>query len=148
MQDATFIVLGSLDPSQSAKDESGNVITVYPISTQRSFGTVPPISLNVTQAEVTAANLTVGHTYIFFWGADPASKTACIVGGVRGVMAYNFTTDTVTRLDDASGSQIPQTQTLAQFATSVNSAQITFSKEPIRNQPPVCSPSATGLPTS
>lgn len=59
-------------------------------------------------------------------------------------MAYDAATDTVTRLDDSRNSQIPRSQPLEQFASSVEAAQKLFSTQPIRNQPPVCSLSATG----
>ena len=145
VRDSTFIVLGTLVPAGVGKDESSSSATVYPISVQQSLGTVPPISLNVSQAEVTAAHLGVGEAYVFFWGADPTDKTACIVGGVRGVMAYDAVTDTVTRLDDSTTSQIPKSQTLEQLNSSVYAAQDRFGNQPIQNQPPICAPSATGI---
>jgi hypothetical protein len=143
--DSTFIVLGTLGPPGVGADQSGSSVTVYPILVKQSLGTVPPISLNVSQAEVTAAHLGVGDAYVFFWGADPTDKTACIVGGVRGVMAYASSTDTVSRLDDSTGSQIPKSQTLQQLVSAVTAAQDLFRSKPIRNQPPNCSPSATGI---
>lgn len=90
----------------------------------------------------------MGGTYVFFWADDSAEKTACIVGGVRGVMSYDSATDTVTRLATSPRAQIPRTQSLEQFASSVNAAQDLFSHEPVRNQPPICSPAATGLPSA
>ncbi len=147
VRDSTFIVLGSLRPAGAAKDQNGNIVTVYPIAIQRDFGSNPPISLNVSQAEVNAAHLTTGGDYIFFWGADTSEKTACIVGGVRGVMAYDSSTDTVTRIDQSTASQVPRSQSLQQFAASVQAAQSQLSSEPIANQPPICAPSATALPS-
>ncbi len=148
VEDSTFIVLGTLQSGASLKDGNGDVVTAYPIDVQQSLGTVPPVGLNVSQAEVMAAGLSVGNSYIFFWGADTADDAACIVGGVRGVMSYDPTSDTVTRLDKSTSSQVPQSQTLEQLESSVRSAQITFGQQPIRNQPPICSPSATGLPAT
>ncbi len=145
VRDSTFIVLGTLGSSGIGVDQSGNSVTVYPISVQESLDTVPPISLNVSQAEVTAAHLGVGDAYVFFWGADPTDKTACIVGGVHGVMAYDPATGAVTRLDNSPSSQIPKSQTLQQLMSSVSAAEHLFSTQPIRNQPPICSPSATGI---
>jgi hypothetical protein len=148
VQDSTFIVLGTLLPATHGVDQTEKTVVIYPIRPQRDFDSVPPITLTITPAEVTAARLRVGETYVFFWAADPAEKTACLVGGVRGVMSYNKPTDTVTRLDTSRESQIPLTQSLEQFSSSVNAAQDLFSHEPIRNQPPVCSPAATGLPSA
>ena len=145
VRDSTFIVLGTLGPAGVRKDQSGRSVTVYPISVQQSLGTVPPTSLNVSQAEVTAAHLGVGDAYVFFWGADPTDKTACIVGGVRGVMAYDAATGTVTMLGNSTSSQIPKSQTLEQLNSSVYAAQELCRNQPIRNQPPICSPSATEI---
>jgi hypothetical protein len=146
VRDSTFIVTGALRHAQPGRDQSGKVVMSYPITTEKILGTVPPISLTVSRAEVAAANLRVGETYLFFWTADPAERTACIVGGVRGVLSYDAATDTVTRLDHSVGSDIPRTQSFEQLATSVDAAQTLFSHQAIRNQPPVCSPSATGIP--
>ncbi len=43
------------------------MVMAYPISWQQVFGTTPPIGLNVSQAEVSAAHLSVGNEYVFFW---------------------------------------------------------------------------------
>jgi hypothetical protein len=147
VQDSTFVVLGTLQPGGAGKNQNGELVTVCPIAIQQDFGTTPPISLNVSQAEVTAANLAVGSTYAFFWGADPIDKTACIVGGVRGVMSYDTRTSTLTRLDDAKGSEIPRTQSLKQFSSSIRAAYSRIGHQPNRNQPPICSSSATRLPS-
>jgi hypothetical protein len=144
--DSTFIVMGTLEAASPGVDMNGNIRMSYPISVQYSFEAIPRNTLTVLQSEVTAANLTVGSTYIFFWAAG--TNTVCIVGGVRGVMAYDAATNTVTRLDNSSSSQIPQSQSLDQFANAVKNA-IPIGVQPMSTDaPPVCSPSATGLPGS
>jgi hypothetical protein len=146
VQDSTFIVLGTLQPAGAGSDSSGNVVMAYPISWQQVFGTTPPIGLNVSQAEVSAAHLSVGKEYVFFWSADLTNKTACIVGGVRGVFGYDSSTGAVTRLDDSTASEIPTSESLGQFSSAVAAARELLSSEPMRSpSPPVCSPSATGL---
>lgn len=158
VNDSTFIVRGSLEAGSPIVDANGTTVMAYPISVQESFKVNPPVTLSVLQNEVTAAKLSVGSTYIFFWAASDnttGSETTavqdtkiCIVGGVRGVMAYDAATDTVTRLDHSSNSQIPQSQTLEQFAAAVENA-IPIGAQPISTTaPPVCAPSATGLPGS
>jgi hypothetical protein len=50
-----------------------------------SLGTTSPRTpIGITTQEYTAANLSVGSTYIFFYGIDPSDHSTCIVGGVRG----------------------------------------------------------------
>lgn len=144
--DSTFIVLGTLGPPTTEPGASGSTITYYPINLQQSFSEVAPRNtLTVGSAEFSAANLSVGGTYVFFWANDQVDKTVCIVGGVRGVMAYNSATDTVTRLDNSANSQIPKSQTLEQFESSVQNALNLLRTQPVQNSSPMCSPSATGL---
>jgi hypothetical protein len=145
VKDSTFIIAGTLEPEQSGKGQDGSIAESYPITTEKALGTVPPIALSVTPAEVGAAQLRVGNLYVFFWAADSTAKTACIVGGVRGVMAYNATTDIVTGLDDSSTSQIPRAQSYEQLAGAVEAAEKVLNPQPTASRPPVCSPSATGL---
>jgi hypothetical protein len=141
VRDSTFIVLGTLDPEISGSGQTG-----YPIEVQQTFGiNNPRTSIGVSVAEFNAAKLSVGGTYVFFWGIDSAERVACIVGGVRGVMAYDPSSDTVTRLDTSATSHIPRVQTLEQLTSSVSAAVNEVVAEPATNPRPVCSPSATGL---
>jgi hypothetical protein len=141
VRDSTFIVLGALDPEISGSGQTG-----YPIEVQQSFGiNNSRTSIGVSVAEFNAAKLSVGGTYVFFWGIDSAERVACIVGGVRGVMAYDPSSDTVTRLDTSATSQIPRVQTLGQLTSSVSAAVNEVVAEPAANPRPVCSPSGTGL---
>lgn len=97
--------------------------------------------LTVTQAK--ALGMITGHTYLVFYGIDTTAgdPTSCIVGGHRGVFAFDATTNVVTRLDDNPQSQIARTEHLA-----VIERQITFPGGPIPVPPlPVCAPSATGI---
>jgi hypothetical protein len=87
----------------------------------------------------------VGGTYVFFWGADPVDKLVCVVGGVRGVFAYDPVTQIVTRLDHSPTSQIPRTQTLAQLSGAVDAWETAVAGQPIANIPPLCGSAATGL---
>jgi hypothetical protein len=124
VQDSIGIALGTLEAPEPGVASDGHEVMAYPVSVRQSFDHVPETSLGVDQAEVTAAHLSVGDTYIFFWGYDSSpDDTVCIVGGVRGVMAYDAATGTVTRLDHSTNSQIPRSQTLEQFARSVTAAQ-------------------------
>jgi hypothetical protein len=142
VQDSTFVVLGTLGAAIPQPDGS----QVDPINVQTSYGyTDPRVELGISSAEFDAANLSVGGTYIFFYASDPVDNIDCIAGGVRGVMAYDASTDTVTRLDQNANSQIPQSQTLEQFIVEVQAAQQAISSQPETNLPPMCSASATGL---
>ena len=67
VEDSVYVALGTLEAPQSGADSSGNEVTAYPVSVQQSFTYTPGIPPSVDQAEVTAANLAVGNTYIFFW---------------------------------------------------------------------------------
>jgi hypothetical protein len=147
VQDSTFIIAGTLEPAQVGKNYDGSLGTGYPITPEKVLGTIPPIGLSITRAEVSAADLRVGNDYVFFWAADTAAHTVCIVGGVRGVMSYDPASGTVTRLDHSTNSQIPRTQSFEQLSNSVEAAEIQRSRT-FGNQPPVCAPAATGLPAS
>ena len=76
VKDSIYIALGTLEALEPGRDSSGNVIMAYPVSIQQSFDNAPQLSPGVNQAEVTAATLTVGDAYIFFWGADLSSRRA------------------------------------------------------------------------
>jgi hypothetical protein len=139
------IVLGTLSGSPAAATQSGSS-TSYPINVQQNFGSnIPREVLTVSSAEVNAAHLSLTGTYIFFWTYDSTNGISCIVGGLRGVMSYNSATDTVTRIDTSTSSQIPQTQSLESFKESVKGALETIAAEPTTNTPPACAQSATGL---
>jgi hypothetical protein len=147
----------SYDTIASLVDDSGALVIAvigpevtpgnyYPLQVQQSFGpTAPRVSLNISSQEFNAAQLAVGNTYFFFYGVDPVDKTECIVGGVRGVFAIDVSTETVSRISQSTSSQIPNTETLAQFENAVNAAMNADATTPIQNIPPVCAASATGL---
>jgi len=138
VSDATFIVLATVLPQSSATNN-------YPLQQQQSFLYEARSSMSISPKEFAAAHLSVGGTYLFFWADDTVDSTYCIVGGVRGVFAYNPSTQTITRIDQNAASQIPQTQTLAQFGTAVAAAANAVQSSATRNHPPMCSPSATGI---
>jgi hypothetical protein len=142
--DATFIVTGRLK-RVSGIDQNGQPITIYPIAVQKVLGSDPPIEMNVDQTEFNAAKLRTGADYVFFWGADSTGAT-CIVGGIRGVMAYDSSTDTVSRLDSNANSFIPRTQTFEQLQRSIESSP-SYAQRSNTAHPPVCSSFATGLPS-
>jgi hypothetical protein len=129
----------------SGKDQDGHVVTVYPINVLTVLATVPPIGLTVDQAEFNAAQLRIGADYVFFWGTD-STRTTCTVGGVRGVMAYDPSTDTVTRIDSEANSLIPRTQSFEQLESSIVHSP-SYTQRSITSHPPVCSSFATGLPS-
>jgi hypothetical protein len=100
----------------------------------------------VSSALVSAAHLVVGADYIVFWADDVTTDppSFCVVGGVRGIFAYNIAAGTVTRLDNSTTSQIPRTQSVASFDAEL---------APLRSAPrapnftrPVCSFRVTGIP--
>ncbi len=142
VHDSTFIVVGTLQgPSSQA----------YLITVQKVLGGTDPRTLiAVSPSLVQAAGLRLGVPYVFFWGAEGYPlRGECIVGGVRGVMTFDPATDTVTRLDDEPGSEIPRTQTLAQLSTEIQQVEAATARAPLELPPaPVCSSSATGLPSS
>ena len=122
VRDSGAIVLGSLQGSPAVTRTKDGSVIHYPINVQQNFGAFSPRTvLTVSSTEVTAAKLSLSGTYIFFWTVIPRSvlRPARIVGGIRGVMAYDASTDTVTRLASNATSQIPRSQTLEQFNRSV-----------------------------
>jgi len=138
VDDSTFIVIASIGSETS--------INTYPLNVQQAIGATPPrVTIGISSGEFTAAHLAVGSTYIFFYGVDPTENKSCIVGGIRGVFAYDPTSGTVTRIDQSSSSTIPATQTLSQLETSINAAEQANAAQPQANTPPVCDSSATGL---
>jgi len=139
VSDASFIVLATVEPQESATQN-------YPLQIQQSFGSEARTSMSISAEELAAAHLSVGQTYVFFYAVDPVDGTDCIVGGVRGVFDYNSSTHIVTRIDQSRTSQIPSTQTLTQFGTALETAAKAVSRSSIANLPPVCRASATGLP--
>jgi hypothetical protein len=137
--DSAFVVIGRLRAENA--DLGG-----YPMEVVQSLGTTEPrIPIGVTTHEFTAANLSVGGTYVFFYGIDPIDKTTCIVGGVRGVFAFDPASQSVTRLDADANSEIPASQTLVQFERSLAAAERQAFSQPVGASKPVCAPSATGL---
>jgi hypothetical protein len=140
--DSVFVILATVDPFSST--EKG-----YPLEEQSVLGTTEPRTLlGITTQEFDAAHLTVGGEYIFFYGTDPVDSAACIVGGVRGVFAYDPTTQIVTRIDDAKRSRIPKTQSLLRFRATLMAAETIEASQPLANAPPICRKSATGIPSS
>ena len=149
VHDSFFIFVGVLLGTPSCT--SGAAVSCYqPISVQKDLGgTDPRIGIGVPSAEVAAAKLTPATTYVFFWAVQTNPGDACIVGGVRGVMAYDAATNTVTRLDNSSDSRIPRSQTLDQLQSEIQQVEAATARAPEELPPaPVCSSSATGVPAS
>jgi hypothetical protein len=120
--------------------------TYYQIVVQRELSDNPLRNeLFVSAKVVDAAHLSLTRSYVFFWAVDTTDDRDCIVGGVRGVMAYDPSAGLVTRLDQSSSSRIPRTQTLETLQNSVQAAIGDIETKPITNLPPACSLSATGL---
>jgi hypothetical protein len=153
VDDSDAIVVGTLGSTSTAPGQDGAQTAYYQINIQKTVNDVstPRISLYVSQNLVNAARLSSSGTYIFFWAGPADDGTSdgggrCITGGTRGVMAYNQSADTVTRLDNNSDSQIPRTQTLEQLKGSIRAAFNALETRPIvANPPPACTLSATGL---
>jgi hypothetical protein len=146
VKDSTFIVMGTVGDPVTGPTQGGGTVEVYPINVERSFGTYPPrMAIGLSSAEFKAGSLAVGGTYLFFWASDPVDNTFCVVGGVRGMFAYDSASDTVTTVADNSASQIPQSQTLEQFNSAVLAAETQLQSQPLTNPPPTCSASATGI---
>jgi hypothetical protein len=138
--DSTFIVIATVGAQQPAPGG-------YPLYVENILGGTNElkVTIGIGTEEFDAAHLTVGGTYVFFYGVDSTDKAECIVGGVRGVFAYDPTTQVVTRLDQDPTSQIPRTQTLTQLQDAINASENADAGKPIANIPPLCESSATGL---
>lgn len=149
VHDSAFIFVGSLSGAPSCvSGAGGNCYQSLSVQTPLG-GTDPRTNIAVPAAEVTAAKLSPTGTYVFFWGAEgyPLKGGACIIGGVRGVMAYDAATNTVTRLDNNSDSQVPRSQTLDQLRSEIAQVEAATARAPEELPPaPVCSSSATGVP--
>ena len=148
VSDSADIVVGTLGPTSTAQGQDGSQTTYYQIQIQQVLNDEPPppISLYVSANVVEAAKLSPTGNYIFFW-AGPDDPGRCIVGGVRGVMAYDPSSEMVTRLDNNGTLHIPRTQTLAALRSSIQVAlSVIAERRPvISNPPPACSLSATGI---
>jgi hypothetical protein len=119
------------------------------INAEKELGGDPKTTIGLSSAQVRELKLDTSRTYVFFWGAEgsPLKGGSCIVGGERGVMAYDPATNMVTRLDNTPGSQIPQTQSLDRLTKEIQQVQAAIARAPLEVPPaPICSPSATGLP--
>jgi hypothetical protein len=82
IDDSLWIVIAQVEPEQSTDG------SVYPLLVEQGLGGLEPRSgISVLPAEFNAAHLTVGATYLFFYGSDAVDNTNCIVGGVRGVFS-------------------------------------------------------------
>ena len=148
VRDSAYVVLGTLDfgSTVTGTGQDGTPTTYYQIQVQRTLSDQDPRNeLFVSADVVKAAKLSQSGTYIYFWVEDTTDNRTCIIGGVRGVMAYDPSTSTVTRLDQNASSQIPRTQTFEQLQSSVRAAINVIQKQPATNLPPACSLSATGL---
>ncbi|MGH9017143.1 MAG: hypothetical protein ACRDY1_05285 [Acidimicrobiales bacterium] len=136
--DSTFIVVGPIGSETS--------IHTYPIYVTDDLGSNPiRVSLGISDEEFQTAKLSVGGTYVFFYGVDPSDGHSCIVGGVRGVFGFDPSTETVTRIDTNASSAIPKVQTLSALENSIEQAESAVEGSPVVNVPPLCDSSATGL---
>jgi hypothetical protein len=149
VHDSFFIFVGVLSGTPSCS--TGAPANCYqPISVQKDIGgTDPRLGIGVPSAEVAVAKLSPATTYVFFWGLQTNPEDACIVGGARGVMAYDAATNTVTRLDNSTDTRIPRSQTLDQLQKEIQEVEAATARAPEELPPaPVCSSSATGVPAS
>ena len=140
------IVIGTLSGSPAPPVTDGST-TYYPINVKQNLGDypLPRTGMDVSSTEVSAASLNLSSSYVFFWSVDTVNKKSCIVGGVRGAMAYDPSTGIVTRIDNNPTSQIPHSQSLDKLKASIQSALAFTRTQPITNGPPLCASTATGL---
>jgi hypothetical protein len=140
VHDSFIVVLGTLQ---------GPVAGGYLINIEKELAGDTKTTIGLSSALVSALRLEPSHTYVFFYGAEgyPLKGGACIVGGERGVMTYDAATNTVTRLDNVTDSQIPRSQTLDQLESEIQQVEAATARAPEELPPaPVCSSSATGIP--
>jgi hypothetical protein len=143
---ATFA--GILQPDDPTAD-------MYPISITKEISgssheinrsSIVGVSEDVARAAAAQGTpLVVGDQYLEFLARDVPDGTMCIVGGLRGLFAYNPIAGTVTRLDKSTTSQIPRTQPFDFFQAEFDGLGLGPAPD-IAN--PICSPSATGIPAS
>jgi hypothetical protein len=153
VDDSEEVVLGTIGSTgYTQRGRDGSPETFYNVEVQRVLSGPTIGDIAVGQNLVNAAGLSPSGTYIFFWsGPDVPDGTpyggTCITGGTRGVMAYDSSTGTVTRLDGNSYSQIPRTQTFAQLQSEIQSELAVIAARPavVESTPPACMPSATGM---
>jgi hypothetical protein len=103
------------------------------------------VGIGISSAEFNAAGLTVGSEYVVFYGVSPADGSGCVVGGIRGVFAFDAMSGTVTRIDRSANSIIPVTESLSQLRVALSAAEQATAGQPQANAPPVCDSSATGI---
>lgn len=92
VHDSFIVVLGSLQ---------GPVAGSYFINIDKELAGDTKTSIGLSSALVSALKLDPNRSYVFFCGTEgyPLTGGACIIGGERGVMAYDAATNTITRLD-------------------------------------------------
>lgn len=142
VHDSFIVVLGSLQ---------GPVAGGYLIKIDKELAGDTKTSIGLSSALVSALKLDPSRSYVFFYGVEgyPLKGGACIVGGQRGVMAYDAATNTVTRLDNSTDSRIPRSQSLDQLQSELQQVEAATARAPEELPPaPVCSSSATGVSTS
>ena len=142
VHDSFIVVLGSLQ---------GPVARGYLINIDKELAGDTKTSIGLSMALVSALKLDPRRSYVFFYGAEgyPLKGGACIIGGERGVMAYDAATNTVTRLDNSTDSRIPRSQSLEQLQSEIQQVKSATARAPEELPPaPVCSSSATGVPAS
>ena len=149
-QEVVVGTIGSTGFTQTGRD--GSPETFYNVEVQKALFGPDTNDIAVGQNLVNAAGLSPSGTYVFFWaGPDVPDGTpyggGCITGGTRGVMAYNSSTGTVTRLDGNSSSQIPRAQTFAQLESQIQAEAAVLAARTaiVLSAPPACTPSAIGM---
>jgi hypothetical protein len=129
----------------------GSAAGGYVINIEKELAGDTKTTIGLSSALVSALKIDPGQPYVFFYGAEgyPLKGGACIIGGERGVMGYNAATNTVTRLDTSTDSQIPRSQTLSQLESEIEQVEAATARAPEELPPaPVCASSATGVPAS
>jgi hypothetical protein len=153
-----LVFIATVDPFVSNDPTSGATFAPFDMTTATflsSPATPPNIVLGIPQGQPGDVPLVVGNTYLVFFGIDYSVSTSpqtCIIGGQRGLFDYDAATQTLTRTDKSTTSQIPVTLSLSKMTAEVNAAaaatatptDIGSSSDPEKwPPPPVCSSSAT-----
>jgi len=152
-----LVFIATVDPFVSNDPTPGATFAPFDLTTATflsSPATPPNIILGIPQGQPGDVPIVVGRTYLVFFGIDYSvgtRPTTCVVGGQRGLFAYDAVTKTVTRTDGNAASRIPKTLTLAQMTAEVQSAEaatptdIGSPSDPEKwPPPPICARSATG----
>ena len=150
LHDMFAVFGGTLQPDDSPLGIYPLNVTTYISGSSQKIDYTGPVGIPedvVAAAAAQGTPLVVGHDYIEIFGIDSTDHNdQCIVGGLRGLFAYDASAGTVTRIDKSRTSQIPRTQSFASFVATYNAdTPPNVPPTPLNVTDPICSPSATGI---